>query len=429
MKCLRPRKRWRIALGVLLIPPACWAAALALVPTGCARLKIVEGLARASGHKVSLGGVRLGMFGGVYFNNLTLGAPDSGADPWLRAEEVSLNLSVMQLVRGRVEPTEIDLRGVVLRVLRRRDGSVELSDLFRTEGTARPRDHGADDREPAVIQMRVHDASVLLVDEPTGTRLELAGVEGHGAWHGGVASVNDLRGRVNGGTFQFAAQVDPGSGTEPRFEGQIRLADVALRPGMNALEYLVPVLTGAPDGADGRLALDFYLRVQGATREKLARSAVGHGRISLDPIALDGSSLVAGLGRLVGLPSKGRVGAVRAGLNVKDGKVLSDDLTLDVARLPVVLSGWTDFDGRVDYRLRTEGITGKLSGKAREVLSDLSIKLDDLAEVRVRGTVDRLDVTTEGLGARGTEGAPVAPLDDRERLREIGRRLRDRLVR
>jgi hypothetical protein len=101
--------------------------------------------------------------------------------------------------------------------------------------------------------------------------------------------------------------------------------------------------------------------------------------------------------------------------------------------MPVMFSGWTDFDGQVSYRLRVEGLAGRLPAKAKDFLTDLAINLDDLADVKVRGTIHDLAVTVEGvrLDANGSGGEPGSKdgSDDRQPLREIGRRLRDRLRR
>jgi hypothetical protein len=59
----------------------------------------------------------------------------------------------------------------------------------------------------------------------------------------------------------------------------------------------------------------------------------------------------------------------------------------------------------------------------------MSIKLDDVADVRVNGTVDALDVTLDGVRLNRPPGAAKPAGSDRETLREIGRQVRDRLLR
>ncbi len=428
--CFRPCRRSMIALGVFLLTPAAWVAFVALVPTDCARLKIAERLAQATGRKVTLGRVRVGVLGRVSLIDLRIGAPGTHDDPWLEVGEASINVSLWQMLFGRIEPTEVDVHRVRLRVLRRNDGSLELADLLKPE-TAHLHSETAPASEPAGTEIRVRGATVLVIDKPSGTRLEFTAVEGRGTHKGALSNITELRGTLNGGPVQLAAELDRSS-SSPRFEGQVRLREVALGEGMNALAYLVPVFSGTRANLDGTLTLDLYLRGQGGSRGAVRQSLVGQGRIGLDPIVLDGSQLVAGIGEAVNLPSVGRAGDVWADFAIKDGRVSTDNLTVDIAQIPVVLAGWTDFDGQVNYRLRAEALAEKLPEKVQDLFNDLKPdrKLGDLAELKIQGTIDALTMTVNGIPVAPPPSSPTAPRhDDRQRLHDIGRRLRDQLLR
>src|SRR5262249_56334671 len=105
---LRPRSRlrrgWAIVLGLLLLPAAFWVTVLAVIPTDGARRRIAERLSAASGRRVQLGGLRVGPLGGVSLTGLEIGAPDSADDPWLRLAEARIDVSLLQLLFGHVEP-------------------------------------------------------------------------------------------------------------------------------------------------------------------------------------------------------------------------------------------------------------------------------------------------------------------------------------
>src|SRR6516162_6472966 len=130
--CPHARRFRRVVLGVFLLPPLLWAVVLAIIPTDCARQKIAERLSAASGRSVKLGKIRVGMLGGVHLGDLEIGSPRSGEDPWLTVKDASLDVSMMQLVLGTIEPTEVEVADARLRILRRADGSLELSDLIET---------------------------------------------------------------------------------------------------------------------------------------------------------------------------------------------------------------------------------------------------------------------------------------------------------
>lgn len=425
--CPRVRRLRRVVLGVFLLPPLLWAAVLAIVPTDCARQKIADRLGAATGRSVKLGKIRVGMLGGVHLGDLEIGAPRSGEDPWLTVKDSTLDVSLMQLVLGTIEPTEVEVVEARLRILRRADGSLELSDLIETI----PAPSGRSETTPRAhsgLHVRVRNSTVLVVDEPSGTRLEFAEVEGQGSIRERLVSVTELRGFVNGGGVRFAAQLDRG-GTALLFEGQIRARDVSLGEGTMALEYLVPVLAGADSSLGGKLSLDLYLRGRGDARAMLRESLVGHGSATLDPIQLEGSKFLTEIGSLVELPDDRRVGSVRSDVTIKGGRITTENLMIEVGKLPIALSGWTDFDGRVDYRLRPDRLADRLPERAKELLTDLTNEVDELNGVTFRGTLDAPVVSLDGAASSGAGVDASQRPEERPKLRRLGRRLRDRIRR
>src|SRR5215213_11268567 len=137
---VRVRRKWLVPLALLLLPPLFWGLLLAITPTEWARSRIVARLSAATGRPIHLGALNIGPLGGVRLADLAIGAPGADSDPWLKVASARINVSVLQLLAGQVEPSEIDVRGLVLRVLRRADGSLELADLLHPEpaGPERP---------------------------------------------------------------------------------------------------------------------------------------------------------------------------------------------------------------------------------------------------------------------------------------------------
>jgi hypothetical protein len=195
-----------------------------------------------------------------------------------------------------------------------------------------------------------------------------------------------------------------------------------LGEGMNLLGYLVPVIEPAARDLEGRMDLDLYLRGHGHDRPALIDSLVGQGTIRLDPLRLRRSSLLGELSQALPVPGDLRIGAVHGEFGIAKGRVLTDGMTLEAGATPIVLSGCTSFDGQIDYRVRCDAIREKLS----PLLAELPVELDDVAELRIQGTPGKLRTTVGGLALRDASGRRVS---DREAVREIGRRLRDRLFR
>ena len=409
---------FQCTLGLLLFPPVFWVFLLLVVPTEGARRTLADRLAAATGRKVTLGKVRVGFCGGLELENLTIASPGSIDDPWLKVADASIDVSLAQLLFGTVEPTEVTLNGVDLRILRRAEGSFELSDLLTaTPEATQSATSSQPDPSTSELLIRISGGHIQFVDESAGTRLDLQDVDGLAARKGRFMHVSDLHATCNGGTIQLAAQFDRSSDT-PEFEGELRTRDVSLAEGMSTLGYLVPVLAGTSGKPAGKLTLDLYLRGRGETSEVISESLVGHGEIQLESVNLTGSKFIGALCTLVDQPILGHVATVRSSLAIKTRRVTSEKLTLDFGKgPPAELTGWTDFDGRIDYRPRIEGLSERLQGKGKEVLSRLRIDVKDVAGVRLRGSLDRLELTVNGT-----------PIEDRSRLREIGRRLQDRVL-
>lgn len=430
----RPRLRLvRWLLILVLLPPLLWAAILWVVPTGWARTLLVDRLRQETGQPVLLEAVRFRALGGVRLEDLQIGEATAGSEPWLRVADLRVDLNLAQLLTGHVRPREIEAAGLSLRVHRRRDGTLEFGDLLGgTSGApvvAAPAAKGPQ-MGTDVLAFRVRDAHILVQDEPSATRLEFDGVEGRGTWEPSRTAIQELHGGLNGGRFDLVAQLDRRAAA-PAFEGQLRAEGVVLGVGMGVLGYLVPILSGTPAALDGRLDLDLYVRGQGASTREIQETLTGQGTIALDPIRLDGSQILAELATLVPLSSEGRIGSVRSAFAIAGRRVTTKDLTLTVAQMPIVLSGWTDFGGRLDYRVQSEGLSSRLSAEARGVLAELPIDLDDLMAVRVQGTVTAPELTLDGvsLTAKGPGRDPSHRADDGARLRGFTRRLRDRILR
>lgn len=419
------RVRWLI-LALIALPPLLWAVILLILPTDWARGRIATRLSQASGRSVRLDSLSVGFLGNVALKNLSIGAPKSGGDPWLTVANARLNVNLLQILTGHIDPTEIRVDGISLRVRRREDGTLELSDLLETspsDSSATSSD--ADCPGPTGLDVVITNARVQVIDEPSQTRVEFVGIEGLANCAGRRATIQYLKGMVNGGTFELAAQLDRTTAV-PAFEGQFRAHDVTLGEGMTALEYLLgPVLSDSRGKVEGRLALDLYLRGQGGSREAIQSSLVGNGTAEVEEIHLNNSKLLANLASLVDLDPDDQVGSVKTQFTVSRRLINTDDLTLSLGRIPIALTGSTSFDGKLSYRLRSESLTGKLSDKARNFLADMKVNLDELASVKVEGTFDSVTVTVGDVPLGDRSRHP----DESQRYRELARKLKDRLLR
>jgi uncharacterized protein involved in outer membrane biogenesis len=421
----RCRKLIAGLLGTVLLPPGLWLLLVTLGPTEWARVRVESCVARSTGRPTHLGSLRFRALGGVRLQDLRIEGADSPGEPWLHVEDLRIDIHPLQLLTGRVEPRDIEARGVSARLRRRADGTFDLVDLIAC-GEETPSDTtqpSGDESTERSIAFRLSQGGLTVHDEPTNTRLRFEQVSGHGTWRGNRIAVDDFHGLLNNGRFALLARLDR-SGREPRFEGQLSCRGVALNTEMELLSYFVPILTGARAGVGGHLDLDLELRGHGATAEGVADSLKGSGSVKLEPIHLDGSQLMSDLGRTFRFATDQRVGSFQSDFSIAERRVSSREMILTLGRYPIRMVGSTDFDGRLDYQVHAGGLASQVSSEARGMLAELPIPLDELLKVHLQGTLDKVTLTVRGHPLGGQAGS-----EDRVKLERLGRRLLDRIRR
>ena len=127
MKFLRS-KRGKVATGIVLL------LALFLVRPGAGRLRtrIVRSISLALGRQVDVGSVRLRLLprpGFDLVNFVVHDDPAFSAEPLLRSEEVTANLRVSSLLRGRLEIARLSLTEPSINLVRNPEGHWNLENL------------------------------------------------------------------------------------------------------------------------------------------------------------------------------------------------------------------------------------------------------------------------------------------------------------
>ncbi len=419
------RRRSRTLACLFLVPPVCWLGFVFLVPTGWVAHCLSRHMETASGRSVRLGGASGCVLGGIELTRLEIGAPGKVDDPWLSVGSVRVDVGLWQVLRGSLEPTRVQVEKGHMRLLRRHDGTLELADML-PRSHAEPNDDSHRDGPPLVVEF--HDCDLTVIDEVTKTRLEIKGLAGEAVREGRRFVIDQMSGTVNGGPIRLAAQLDR-SGPTPRAEVRLRADEVGVDDGLSFLRYVVPVLSGSTMHLKGRLQADLYLSSRGDDRETFLKSLEGHGSLALSPIDLDGADLLAELARIGELPGQGRLGSIRSEFIVKDQRITTEKATITVGRIPLILTGSTDLGGSIDYHVRLNGLDNRLSGRARRFLDDLNVDLGDVVTLNLKGTVDNMVVEAGGVAVRATKGKAILAPEDEDKLKRIGRQLRDRLVR
>ena len=82
----------------------------------------------------------------------------------------------------------------------------------------------------------------------------------------------------------------------------------------------------------------------------------------------------------------------------------------------------------IDYRVRSDSLTDRLPEQARELLGELAIDTRDLSALWVHGTLQAMELSV-APGLLAQPGAPGGRVNEREKLRDLGRRVRERILR
>jgi AsmA protein len=420
-------------IGALLLatPLILWVAVLLLTPTGWVNRRIVGALEKRTGRPVHLEKVCMHPLGGLRLTNLEIGSPEGGREPWLSCRSLIMNVSLPQILGCELAPSEILVAGARLRILRRADGSVELAEFTRP---IRPEDSSSrgDEQSKRRLSVAVHveDATIELIDDSTKTRMVLEHVSADGTGDAEQTSIQTLRGTLNGGPFQFTGNFDR---TPPssRFQARLIADDVNLDDGMTELlRYVVPVLIGSSMNVTGKLHADLQFCGAGTTRDALTRSLEGQGKISINPISLEGSTVVAELSKITDISRRGQIASVQSDFLIHDRRITTDHFTLNLGRVPITMAGWTDLDGQILYRINFDGLTRRIPDEARRIFDDLNVDLKGLSVLTLKGNTRQGALTLNAVGPDAKPGREIRlGRDDREKLKAVGRQFLDKLIR
>ncbi len=437
MKCGRFRRWWLIPIGLFFLPTFLWVAIVLAAPTDWARARFAGAIEKATGRSVKVDQLSVCLFGGLRLTNLEIGAPGAIDDPWLRSGELTLDLSPLSVFRGHLRPGQLDVYDTTLRILRRKDGTLELTDLVKPA----KQNPGKSDAESDCcalgtclagahrLKIGIHRGLVVIVDQVNETRYELQDVEGEATLEGKSIGNLAVNGSVNGGSFQLTGQFDR-TLKEPSFDIQLDGCDIDLSENHHGLRFFMPALAGERSQLDGKLTGRLSLQGRGADMATLSRSLRGDGFLRLEPVSLEGSSFLDTIYKVAELPASHRIESIRSQFTIEDQRITSNASTLQLGSIPVKFTGWADFTGALDYKVHIDSVTNRIPDKALRFLREIDINVEKLSVLQLTGTLDHLTVRLDGEPLN-PEGPALRPKsgDERERLRALSRKFLDRIIR
>lgn len=149
-------------------------------------------------------------------------------------------------------------------------------------------------------------------------------------------------------------------------------------------------------GCDPKGRMDLELYLQGRLEKDWASTLKGRGNLKLDPVSAEGLPLAQRLGintlvaEINGVQHRAEDLTLRITnpFTIQSRRVSSPALRVEVGPIPLKFEGWTDFDGRLDYVIRTDVIRDQLPVGMRGVLDDLKPQEEAAGNSRTAGCTD-----------------------------------------
>ncbi len=184
-------------------------------------------------------------------------------------------------------------------------------------------------------------------------------------------------------TKDFAFKLNEGLGAvsasanlkeeKPSLVFDMKLSDVNINQNMDLLAYIVPVLA-APEGRiSGKLSMMFDAKGSGLNwQDDLSKSLNGQGKIDINDGYIKGGKITAKILKTFGKGEEYKFDNITTQFKINDSKIYNDDISVNGEDFDIGLSGWTSFDGRLEYSVDAEAL-GKYVGRdAKKILGSMS---------------------------------------------------------
>ena len=184
-------------------------------------------------------------------------------------------------------------------------------------------------------------------------------------------------------TKDFAFKLNEGPGTisasanlkeeKPSLVFDMKLSDVFINQNMDLLAYIVPVLA-APDGKiSGKLSMMFNAKGNGLNwQDDLSKSLNGQGEIDIKDGYIKGGKITSKILQTFGKAEEYEFDNISTKFVINDSKISNDDISINGKDFNIGLSGWTSFDGQLEYSADAEAVGKLIGGDANRILGGMS---------------------------------------------------------
>ncbi len=168
----------------------------------------------------------------------------------------------------------------------------------------------------------------------------------------------------------------------------MKLSDANINQNMDILAYIAPVLA-APEGKlTGALNMQFKAKGNGLNwQNDLSKSLSGEGEIDIKDGYIRGGKVMSKVLKAIGGKREYEFEQIITRFVIEDSKIINDDINVNGKEFDIGFSGWTSFDGRIEYSADAEGLGSHLGGDAGKILGSFSE--GSKLPIVVTGTIDR----------------------------------------
>ncbi|MFQ5686698.1 MAG: AsmA-like C-terminal region-containing protein [Candidatus Scalindua sp.] len=184
-------------------------------------------------------------------------------------------------------------------------------------------------------------------------------------------------------TKDFTFKLNEGAGTvsasanlkeqKPSLVFDMTLSDMLINRNMDLLAYIVPVLA-APDGKiSGKLSMMFNAKGNGLNwQDDLSKSLNGQGEIDIKDGYIKGGSITSKILNTFGKGGEYEFDNISTKFVINDSKISNDDISISGKDFNIGLSGWTSFDGRLEYSADAQAMGNLIGGDIKRILGGMS---------------------------------------------------------
>jgi uncharacterized protein involved in outer membrane biogenesis len=188
----------------------------------------------------------------------------------------------------------------------------------------------------------------------------------------GFFTTKDFAFKLNEGTGKISASANLKE-EKPSLVFDMKLSDVFINQDMGLLAYIVPVLA-APDGTiSGKLSMQFSANGNGLNwQDDLSKSLNGQGEIDIKDGYIKGGMITSKILKTFGKGGEYNFDDITTRFVISDSKITNDDISINGKDFNIGLSGWTSFDGQLEYSADAEAVGKLIGGDAGRILGGMS---------------------------------------------------------